>query len=1086
MDILTLADNIELLSGGVASTDPRCTGAVFTLADPFSFGAPVPDTDLTAKMILDGERKSGRGASNRTIVLPVTIRAPDRLTLDAAREVLMQAIDAEQWTMRYVRDPGAGTPLPLLFDCQRADTVTINHSIKRDKALVSDLVLTFPAGPYGRSDVPQVIDFPSALAGRTAPPSILPFDDFSSVSQANWSQSLVGPGPHSAHYTPGTGTPTGAGQVASYVRTGFGVPADLAAGWALISQANSSSNNQVTLFDASYGARVVNVGDTFQFALNFLTGDNAGFEGGTTGNWGSRANCTVANSVAQAHSGTHSMLTSSVAAGDMSTVMNVPTVPLMSCAPGDMVYVSGWSRAVASARQVQIGVLFLDQNFVQIGSIAYGAVIFGASSIANTTAGWVNPVTQQIAPANAVWAQPVGQVLATGGAAEGHYWDDFVIAGRGSVPINSGQIFTVSSLIPPSIGYTGVNFTPNAAANPVAGQVMIQVGPPQRSAISFFAGFGSSRYFGNWGKAGGPVKFAMTLTDGTTTIKWARTLRKVKGSNNAGTPVWAHVSMPVPYVPGFNYRAVNGYSLTVNNRATGDLVYTDLYIDKLDAVPPPVIPGVSPQRGTVARFHGIQGTARAPASWQFQQAGTSVLVTQTFTNPGTTYWTCPPGVTSVALFEIGATGSGMIGLLASGTAGGSGAGSAANAAVPVTAGKLYPVTVGSPGSGGAGGFLNIAATDSSFTGDSGTITAPHGLNATTAAGVAGGAAGPGGFAGGASGAGGAGGSGGGGAGGGSGGTGAAGNPGGAAAGGTGGTPGAAVAGGGTAGRGGTFGVGNGQVPTVGYGAGAGGSPAGSSGSLVFGKGGLVQLTYLLPPGMTNLIAHRPGFDQPDTLCPFVQIPVADLPDGTTEYLVPSLIPGLPARFSGTYSVVAVNLSWNNPANSRTLFATIKQYEQGTSGASVSLSTPVKTFVPSTDPDVSPNGIVVLGEITLPIRRLAAENLQAQFVLTLTDSNTADRFLDVLLLDTMGQTIIINATSAYTNFFVDEATDADVGLIGGSVADRDQAVSVTDQCLAIQALGVDPEGNQSFLVYSTAGAPAVYETHYARWRSGRFM
>src|SRR5260370_19327943 len=182
-DSLILADNFELLAGGVASLIPVLPGAVFRLADPWDFGAPQPTPDLVANMILDGERATGHRAGNRPMSLPLVIRAPTRLILDAARELVMHAIDADNWTLRYTRDDVAGPPLPLIFDCQRAQATVIAYSLIREKQAMpeSDIVISFDAAPYGRSDTPQVVEFPSALAGEAPPPAAPPLRDLSLV-----------------------------------------------------------------------------------------------------------------------------------------------------------------------------------------------------------------------------------------------------------------------------------------------------------------------------------------------------------------------------------------------------------------------------------------------------------------------------------------------------------------------------------------------------------------------------------------------------------------------------------------------------------------------------------------------------------------------------------------------------------------------------------------------------------------------------------------------------------------------------------------------------------------------------------------
>src|SRR5258708_28995592 len=129
--------------------------------------------------------------------------------------------------------------------------------------------------------------------------------------------------------------------------------------------------------------------------------------------------------------------------------------------------------------------------------------------------------------------------------------------------------------------------------------------------------------------------------------------------SNSLAPRWNKVRIPVPYKPGFDYANIASYSVTVTNRGTADLRYTQLYLSQLLAVPPPVTVAPSPARGTVYELSGLPGTARAPVSLQFQQTGSRSYVRQ-FTVPGAAMWTCPPGVSSVAVFGIGAGGGRLI------------------------------------------------------------------------------------------------------------------------------------------------------------------------------------------------------------------------------------------------------------------------------------------------------------------------------------------------------------------------------------------------------------------------------------------
>jgi hypothetical protein len=203
-DSLVIANTVELLGGGVPSINPLCTGAVFRLQQGSSPGAPQPTTDFVASLLLDGERPFGRRASNRTITLPVWITAGNRQLLAAAREVLQQAIDQDYFTIVWTRDPTngnpGGTPLPMVFDCFRAQpTVPVFNTRVEDQLIGMQIQLTIPALPYGRSDQQSQVSFSSpAPTSPTVPPPPSPvvLDTFSTISSVQCTQSsqcVVGP-----------------------------------------------------------------------------------------------------------------------------------------------------------------------------------------------------------------------------------------------------------------------------------------------------------------------------------------------------------------------------------------------------------------------------------------------------------------------------------------------------------------------------------------------------------------------------------------------------------------------------------------------------------------------------------------------------------------------------------------------------------------------------------------------------------------------------------------------------------------------------------------------------------------------------
>jgi hypothetical protein len=207
-DSLILDGSIELLGGGAVSALPQCPGAVFRLGNGFDLGMPQPEQALVAKYLLDGERPFGRRTANRTFVIPVTIIAPDRDTLAAARETLFTIVDQDTWNLTWTRQSSPGVSGPtLVFDCFRAQPSTTDYDQHAEKDLRSLVTLTFPGLPFGRADAPLQLQFTSPATGSTAPPAPVTVDAYTAVgstTQASWwfSSSLMPAGGsiHSAHW----------------------------------------------------------------------------------------------------------------------------------------------------------------------------------------------------------------------------------------------------------------------------------------------------------------------------------------------------------------------------------------------------------------------------------------------------------------------------------------------------------------------------------------------------------------------------------------------------------------------------------------------------------------------------------------------------------------------------------------------------------------------------------------------------------------------------------------------------------------------------------------------------------------------
>jgi hypothetical protein len=270
------------------------------------------------------------------------------------------------------------------------------------------------------------------------------------------------------------------------------------------------------------------------------------------------------------------------------------------------------------------------------------------------------------------------------------------------------------------------------------------------------------------------------------------------------------------------------------------------------------------------------------------------------------------------------------------------------------------------------------------------------------------------------------------------------------------------------------------------GGGGGGSLGSSAGAQEGGQGGqgMVRLTWSPPLQPFNtLIVHALGIGSNPDVNPCCPIPITDVPNNA-EYAIPSVNGLRPAAFSSTYTVLLANYSWNPATSSaaRQITVTINQYEYpGGPRYSVQVS---RAVTPSND---ITNGVCSLGDVTLPVKDYAAFNDQSYFTVSINDTDTTDRFMDVLFLDSLGQTAIINIDpgnpgyGAYVNYFIDEATpDRDLGFVGASFQDRQHSVSVLDSAQIAGGPFYVGAGDNLFFVWSSSGAPNLAVQYAPRW------
>jgi hypothetical protein len=1046
-DSLVIGNGIELL-GNVVSDNPLCPGARFMLQQGADPGAPQPTTDFVASLILDGERPFGRRASNRTITLPLYITAPTRLILAAAREVVQQAIDQDMWTLTYTMDPGpGGTPLPLVLDCFRAQPSKPVFNTRLEKQLQGMMItLTIPALPYGRSDTQQQAQFAAPVpASPPPPPSPVVLDSFSSISSPEFfqsSQCVVGP--HSACWDPdGFGDPGGQETPLVYQNT-FSAPLNLASMTSLQFYLGLGTRYYTFL---EYHGRTSGV--SAYITLTDQNGNQLSF---------SRSNLVV------------------------------PVSPI-------------FGAPVFSRISVPIPV----NNPV----FQYNAVTSYTLTIVNRK-NFIHRFSWVTGYLDALTAYPSSQT---------------------ATPVVRGNVYTLYGLLGTARAPMTLAFqqapTPQTATTITTTGASNYTVPGGTSYLKVEAigggGAGASCTVTGVGGGGGGAEYAQEPVFPAVA---AQVIPYNVGSGGAagsvsGTPTFfgpgPSGTLLVQANPGFSASANSAIGGLGGTGSTNSLHF----------------PG-----GTGRTASGSVGGGGGSSGGNASAGSTPTGTGSTTLTSGTSY-TVPTGVTQLTL-QIWGGGGGAASGSNSANGGGGGGGGFFQVTVPVTSGATYTMAIGAGGAGGgsagglpgsAGGTTSITiggTTYSAFGGAGGTTSVggnggsgatfnggkggqvypygggggssasyagpgntgsdPGGATAPTGGGGGGAGSGPNNVNGGAGSV----------PGGGGGGTYFGGTVGGAGAGGqivvnfpsnTGaptptGAP--AVAGGGAGGNGGASNNTAGSAGAQPGGGGGGADSAGTSETGGAGGNGKLIITPFASTAFKSLIVHRPPLGALKTFQPLVSVGAgSDVPNGGTQYTMPQPVSGVQADFGGTYTVLLIAKTWNG-SSSRTITVTVTQAEYS-GGATYATSTVPVVLTPS---QVN-NGIVTAGVLTLPLKQVAPDNTGGLYTVSVTDTNTADRFYDVIFLDTQGQTVIINEpTTGYITYYLDAPDpNVDIGPIMGSQFGRPDAISVMDNALASGGpMFLEPsEGDNQLFAYSAdASAPDISMNYFPAWYFNRFQ
>jgi hypothetical protein len=273
------------------------------------------------------------------------------------------------------------------------------------------------------------------------------------------------------------------------------------------------------------------------------------------------------------------------------------------------------------------------------------------------------------------------------------------------------------------------------------------------------------------------------------------------------------------------------------------------------------------------------------------------------------------------------------------------------------------------------------------------------------------------------------------------------------------------------------------------GASGGAASTGGSATAPAGSAGKITVTYATPISPFKvLLAHAPSYGAPPTLNPLMPVGAGQDPPDGRQYAIASPIAGLNARFKGTYTIYAFASTVATPTSVRTITVTFTQTDYP--GGPSTSATVVRALTPNSEVPAIANGVINLGEITLPVRDIADDQTAAVTTVGINSTNSSDRFLDLVAVDVAGQVLLVNVRSGsgYPVYFADAPdVDKDWGRVLGSAFDRPQAVSILDAVDALSGgpLVIDPTGPGWLLAYSPdGGAPSLTAGFWARWREAR--
>lgn len=233
---------------------------------------------------------------------------------------------------------------------------------------------------------------------------------------------------------------------------------------------------------------------------------------------------------------------------------------------------------------------------------------------------------------------------------------------------------------------------------------------------------------------------------------------------------------------------------------------------------------------------------------------------------------------------------------------------------------------------------------------------------------------------------------------------------------------------------------------------------------------------------SGMLLHRPPSDADPAAV--ILAPVSTGIAGTS-IIVPSAGNG----YNGTYTVVLAMQSANAPQHE-----VLVTFKQRITAANTLIATQTLDYTFNPPTDGTPFPYLVVGQVTLPLRAEPADGssftstYEIKVAFNASNPNLAgDAATDIMLLDTRGQTVIATLPLTVRSLYVDEPDPRyGVGLVlaSASVGDRSGCYGVMDTVRISGGPFSLAPGDNTVLVHSTGGVPALTASYAPRWMAER--